>query len=375
MNLRTVASPAWQVATLVLAANSIACDPPRANSRDDGSIYASQLAGAPRIEVDSAPIVRVGGLRANPDLELNARNGLLTAVMTREGGVAVADGARLFVFASDGSLLTVTGQAGSGPNESRLLGALCRTRGDSLVAYDVALRRVNVYTPGGALARQFTPTSRGIMPAGGCFSDGSIGLVAIGAADHGPALGWLIRISPDGDSLRQLGPFRLQSAVAQTSVAISSQFVWIADPQTDTVVRYRDSGHVDARLRFADPARELGPSEVEASRLITPAAGNRREIGVPRAAMEVAPRYERALADGAGRLWLLLGRSSRGAERWVALDSSGHALGQLHLAESDGIGPRQLLAVQEDLLLVLHRDADGVAWVEALRRRQGVGRR
>lgn len=89
------------------------------------------LADAPPLALAVRPIQRFGGVQSDPDLELNARNGLLTAVFTADGGIAAVDASRLLRFTADGRLVGAFGQEGSGPRESRLLGSICRTPDDS----------------------------------------------------------------------------------------------------------------------------------------------------------------------------------------------------------------------------------------------------
>ena len=108
-----------------------------------------------RLSYDSAALVVLGGLRADPEDEFNHRNGFLFGTELSDGSFAVIDEHRVRIIARDNTQRTVFGKSGRGPRESLGFSAVCATRGDTLVAYDIFLRRISVLTGKGELVRQF----------------------------------------------------------------------------------------------------------------------------------------------------------------------------------------------------------------------------
>lgn len=326
------------------------------------------LAAAPRLSLELHPLQRFGGLRDDPDRELNARNGMLEGLLTRNGGLVAIDGHRLFRFEPDGSLRSVNGVLGSGPGESRLLSAVCLVRGDSVLTFDVALRRASVTGPDGGPARQFSAPARGIMPKGGCLTDGSFLVAIVGSDPAAPGAGHLRRLSLEGDSLGDSEAFPLMSPVASTSIAVAGTRYWIANPQSRDIGRYTATGELDLSLRLAEELMPMDAQEAEASQVVVPAQGSPAKRTSPLGTGQPAPLFQRALADGPERLWLQLATGDwRLPERWVAVSASGTLTGQLELPPSEGYAPRRALQFQGDRVLVLDRDAEGVAWFEVYR--------
>lgn len=107
----------------------------------------------------------------NPVLEIGMLEGpeeylfsdLVGAVRLSDGRIVVADrdSHDLRVFDGEGTFLFRIGGDGEGPGEFRRLEFLGAMAGDSLVTYDDALRRVQVFSPVGEFARSFVvETSR-----------------------------------------------------------------------------------------------------------------------------------------------------------------------------------------------------------------------
>lgn len=101
------------------------------------------------------------------------------AIRLEGGRIVVADGGShsLRLFEADGSLGGSVGRAGGGPGEFRDISFMGRWPADSIVVWDVQLRRLSVLDGTGTLARTFAPEVTGEVPFAsirGVYSDGSM---------------------------------------------------------------------------------------------------------------------------------------------------------------------------------------------------------
>jgi hypothetical protein len=105
--------------------------------------------------------------------------------------VASAGTQQLRIYGADGRLLHSVGRSGEGPGEFRAPFWLGRLRGDSIVAWDVALRRFSIFTPSGEFVRSVRPAgSPGVFPqAVGVLPDGRFVLAASTSSQVLPAPG------------------------------------------------------------------------------------------------------------------------------------------------------------------------------------------
>lgn len=139
--------------------------------------------------VDPSPVVSISG-----DADgTRAFFQVFDAIRLGDGRIVIASGGtqELRIHAPDGRLLRTVGRAGAGPGEFRTpfwLGAL---PGDSIVAWDLGLRRFSVFTSAGDFARAVTPSgSLGILPeARGVMADGRLVLAASTGSQSLPAPG------------------------------------------------------------------------------------------------------------------------------------------------------------------------------------------
>jgi hypothetical protein len=128
--------------------------------------------GALGWRVDEAPLVSIGG-----DGEAGGPLFQVTDAMRLGDGrivVASAGTQQIRIYGADGRMLRVVGRAGEGPGEFRAPFWLGRLRGDSIAAWDVALRRFSIFTPAGDFVRSITPSGlQGVFPqAVGALPDG-----------------------------------------------------------------------------------------------------------------------------------------------------------------------------------------------------------
>ncbi len=105
----------------------------------------------PRYQIDSVPLVDIGG-GTDPHTEFTSR---IEIVRLRGGPFVVAAHNELRWFDSSGRWIRSVGREGSGPGEFRQIDLLARFR-DSVLVYDLALRRVSVFDSAGNYARGTT---------------------------------------------------------------------------------------------------------------------------------------------------------------------------------------------------------------------------
>jgi len=119
------------------------------------------------------PLIRVGGLESNPDLEFDFKSGYVMAVRLSNGGLVVGDKVRLQFFDANSKRTRIPGRFGSGPQEFQIAGTMCLTRGDTLVVQDEPNGRLAIVD---ARAMNFVRTiprmGYGSLPAHACFGDG-----------------------------------------------------------------------------------------------------------------------------------------------------------------------------------------------------------
>jgi len=160
-------------------------------------------------------VVRVTGGSDNPEAQPLHR--VTGAHRFADGRLVVADAgsSSLLFFDRDGRFDHAAGRAGAGPGEYRQLRLLAAFGGDSLVAFDGALRRVTVLDATGRAVRSFTisevmgtPTVRAV------FEDGST-VVQVAIPFHSDSVQTgtyrpdlaLLMLDREGGILRDLGRY------------------------------------------------------------------------------------------------------------------------------------------------------------------------
>ena len=115
--------------------------------------------------VDEPPLLEIGTAIGNPEYQLH---GVVGAVRLSTGDIVVADGGsgELRRYDRDGTFVWRAAGEGEGPGEHRSLSFVGVLAGDSLLSYDLALQRVQIFDADGELARtiQVAPPWRGSRP-------------------------------------------------------------------------------------------------------------------------------------------------------------------------------------------------------------------
>ncbi|HET7233487.1 MAG TPA: hypothetical protein VFJ16_25980 [Longimicrobium sp.] len=170
--------------------------------------------GALGWKVNPAPLVSIGGA----DGDDGALFQVTAAMRLGDGRIVVASAGaqQLRIYGADGRLLRSVGRPGDGPGEFRAPFWLARLRADSIVAWDVALRRFSIFTPAGEFVRSVRPAGTlGVFPqAVGVLPDGRYVIAASASSQLLPAPGQARRdtaaylvIDPAGAVVDTLGRF------------------------------------------------------------------------------------------------------------------------------------------------------------------------
>jgi hypothetical protein len=114
--------------------------------------------------IDTTPVVDIGGSDADPHYDLLRIRGV---TRLSDGRIAVlsAGSTQLMIYDSAGTWISSSGRDGEGPGEFRSPFALYRFAGDTLVTYDMQLRRVSRFGPDGAFLHSVSTS----QAAGGAY--------------------------------------------------------------------------------------------------------------------------------------------------------------------------------------------------------------
>jgi hypothetical protein len=305
--------------------------------------------------------------------------------------VATSGTSEFRYFDATGRHLRTVGKRGGGPGEFQMLSWVQPVAGDSILAYDMAARRLSIFAPDGAFVRS---TALGGSPEAGtpqllgALGDGSL-VGSVGASiGRGPAGGinGLVRGAQDflhlaasGETLdtisRQPGSERFiqsQSSSGQiTSISVMATLFGRSQVATVTGDRiilggndsyqlevYTRDGRLERLIRRDVPPRPVTDDDLESAlqaRLESISDPARREntdreyrkMPLP----ETMPYYQAALADAEGNLWVQDFSPGEPPAGWSVFDPEGRFLGTV--AMPDRFRPQQ---IGEDFILGVARD-------------------
>lgn len=155
--------PCWKPLGFLLSLSLPSCSPPEKRIGTvffDSAGVVLAVAEAPAWGpgegwfVPDEPILQLGALEGPAELQFTE---VVAAVRLGDGRIVVADrGASVLrIFSSAGVFLDAVGRQGEGPGEFRRLDFVGVFQGDSLVTFDSALRRVQLFGPDGGFARSY----------------------------------------------------------------------------------------------------------------------------------------------------------------------------------------------------------------------------
>lgn len=322
----------------------------------------------------SSAYFTVGGLSRDPEQEFHHRNGYLRAVRLSDGRFVVMDQDRLHWFGADGKRLFGVGRRGEGPSEFRYLTSICSTRGDTVVVWDDANRRLAVVSPRGKVVRQILVPS-GSLAYQGCFSDGRVLLVDAELPSGDPASavlhGRVIDLSGNNHVVGLRFAAGSRDAVGRMSsqIAVNDDLISGDAVRSEFQVRRAD-GSLVAIVRTRDVTPPV--SDADYKRLlerIIPDQPHARQIRERMQEMRTSthwPAYAKLVVDPSGCMWMQEWRgneSVRGAETWFGFSPDGVLRGRLDVLPPPGTVSRELLGIRSGIAQFRDRDAEGVAYL------------
>ncbi len=343
-------------------------------------------------EVSSEPILTIG-LREGPDEYLLDR--VAAAFQLSDGRIVIANGgtAEFRFFDADGSFQYASGRRGEGPGELRVLYLVARLDGDTLVATDLVIGRLDWFDGAGEFVRRERLNVRGLVEPP-YFNEGAyllpdrtvlmrayeMGDLAEGlhrtnlgflrydpATEHLDSLGWFGALE---NYVIQLGnqPFPNVAPFARRTVqAWSHRTIYLAD--TDRYeVRAVDMASGKLRLIRRDM---LGPTVTaeDRRRFVQRYREYMERSQEPTEALErwlaavpypdTKPPIANLATDRSGHLWVeQTPTDPDGPVTWAVFDLEGELRTEVNLP--NGFAP---MDIGEGYVLGRWRDEDGVEFV------------
>ncbi len=357
------------IGTLVL----MGCDgrerAPASVTRDSAGVTivesSAPIDGArPRYTVDSVSTIEIRSPRS-PDQEFDPN---VIPTELSDGRIVVADPSawEIHLFSARGQPLKSFSRKGQGPGEFEAMASIARFAEDSLIAYDVVLRRYSIFDSTGRFVRSgsFTAGTGMSIPAG-TFHDGTLlirdGFPLRPSGIAGPAVLTggqsgelqaptpLYRVQLNGSPVDSIGAISGSEIVVQSVsqgmsmtpihfgrmavVAARDSAIVIGDgPGFDFLIR-RATGELVGRFRRPAATQAVTSAEVET--LIMSQVAN--IPAAPREAIErrlretphrpTKPEYDRVLLSDAGEIWIRHFVASGGqASTWSVFSDRGEWL-------------------------------------------------
>lgn len=343
---------------------------PRA--RDSAGVHIMETAAratAPiAFRLGDKPLLDIGGLRDNPDDELDPHGGYLNLVRLSDGGSVVNDNVKLRFYDPSGKQVQVAGRRGQGPGEFRQIASICRTHGDTIVVSDPGNARVTVFDKLGNIVRQI-PVGRFELPMDGCLDDGTWIIAQPGTS---PSTRKLVRYRLDGRVAAELGEvwggtFSIFMVLSPTFVANGSS-IYLGDSRASEVKISDANGRLTAIIRTNDPIQPTTSAERDAMQpAFYPAPGSDPEV-LARAAERLRttprptewPSYQRIAVDPDGRLWIEdYPKTFKEPSVWTGFDRTGRMLGKVSIPATTKPGDARLVNFARGGVLVRRWDDDG----------------
>ena len=275
--------------------------------------------------------------------------------------VWVMDGGsrELRAFRQDGTHVLSTGGYGQGPGEFQFPGGILPFLGDSLVVWDIGLRRASFFDSSGEFGRSVqiagnfqNPSLVAAFPDGTfLLTDGRPAIPSSGTITEAPL--FVVRYGADGllvDSLgvfpmgrmakiREPPGFALEAFGSTTSVAGEQETYWVGVGSQPEIRRCSLTGKPLEIVRWEIEDQDVRPEHVEAffAEQLRDArdeesrrAWRRRHAETPIA--DRFPSLDRLLADQAGRIWVRQYRrpTEDGPNLWVVFHRDGRIAARIN---------------------------------------------
>ena len=335
-----------------------------------------------RFSISSVPLFEIGGLEESGATELSTNFARVSAVFLPSGGIAIGDVTRVLFVDARGGITGTTGRAGGGPGEYREIAALCATHNDTIAVADAGQRRITILAVPGRVVRSFQHEINHALSAHGCFADGRVLTVRYQDLSNRTSRMIPVELDLSGRATREWAPIesaQIADVITQPRVSLvtDGRTVYFADGLRSEVQVLNRRGDQVRRIVTGTPLSPVTNDERTKAldrtipRNVTGAARDAiiaRELR--REARPTWPTMGRLLPDRSGRLWIQRYRkaSERGpfsADEWLAVDSTGRAIGRLALPASvlRDRPASELLDVLGDRVLLKRVDDNGAVRV------------
>lgn len=294
----------------------------------------------------------------------------------RNGRMLFLDGSQAHFVSATGKLVRTIGRPGDGPAEYRSLGAACDTAADTVLLFDVTLRRISVLDAAGTFVRSIDVSRDGAMDPGSCFDDGRILLATITVGQNKDLELALRIVDRVGKVISNLPRLRLGPALpppaarGRLSVFVSHDKIYVAFGRPGEVRELRIDGTVARTLSFEDLAAPMKESEwlqllesalprnVSAGYLET-VRSRFRSLPVPR----TWPSFEKVIPDSRAGLWIELSRvSASQPEEWLHFDRTWRLIRRVRRTAGSP-GRLGIVGFDDDAAFVRGLDPDGFVTV------------
>jgi len=327
------------------------------------------LAAQAKWQFAVVPALDLPGTTASGEI----RFGVVTsALRLSTGDIVIADGASsaLVAFSPSGQQKWKSGREGEGPGEYRMLWWIGRTAGDSVMAMDLAGRRITVVAPDGKFGRQFM-----LAPAPALMVTDGAGRVAWVAGNYGGppverARGSLHLRERDGterelrkdfgvaDFVLGQGPAMPQPLGRGVVIALARDAVLLGTADSAVIERVPFDGSPGSAVRIPytprppNEAERLAGAQALLDRFSDPKA---RELMRPRfeklPGPKLLPPYFGLWVDRQDQVWVLRTPPHVAPMRFTVLDGAGRVVAEvtspLAVAPHE-LGPDYLLGSRED---------------------------
>lgn len=373
-------------ATSTLAASAILLDAQAVSAQTAGVCdsvgiriveNSSRLKAPVAFTLGAKPNVDMGGLEDDPDRELSPRNGYPRAIRLTDGRVVIADVARVQFFDKDGKRLRLTGRKGGGPGEFGSVAALCRTRGDTVLASSGVPSRVTVLSQTGEYLSVTTPPAGHFSEREFCLNDGTFLAVQMMPTERGSdGILRLNHVNRAGAVMHMIA--EVNTGVFDMAVRRESQYItWGQNVAFGNAIDYEvrvfsANGKLLTIIRTDDKLEPISRSELEK---LPPTGARANATAAERAddARRIAasshtktwPPYDKLMTDFTGRLWIQDWKPSQTALEpigWTAFDVNGKLIGRLIIPAPESKEKRQVVvSFGKDEVFIRRLDDDGAA--------------
>ena len=352
--------------------------------------------GGTLVTLTDEPVLLIGALEAAPEYQFNRVRGV---VRLSDGRIVVADGgsSELRWYDPSGVHLTSAGRQGEGPGEFAGLGGVALLPGDSVVAYDNALRRFTVFDGAGGFVGVNALDAEGFPGMNypvfvGTMGDGTVLMLGrvlqIEGMKEGPIVSPMTvgRYAPDGTLLDSLGTYygweawvaisqqgqrmamRIQNRPfgRSTSVAPLADGFAVGTPLTWEYEVRGPHGALRQIVRLDRPNAPVTADDIEAfqesqledledANAIRTRRDELSELTYP----ETMPAFGSPIfADRSGSVWVPDFMAREGVRTWTVFDPVGRRVGTVRTPAD-----LQVFAIGADWLLGVWQDELDVEYV------------